>query len=171
MRIGRIRGGDYSRAPRKQRCVRAAGTTTAVARAHLTGLPGRSSVPGSHPGAPRRSRQERRLKPIEPRRREAEDNHCVRRLVAATMFVLFASLNAIDGICCPDGCTQEQATTSRHHDREPSDGNCVLCLGGVESAVPHTPSASVTVTRRFAALLLTLHLDAPTDPPDHPPRS
>jgi hypothetical protein len=87
------------------------------------------------------------------------------------MFALFASLNAIDGICCPDGCTHEQASISQHHDRESSDGGCVLCLGGVESASPHTPSASVTVTNRFAGLLLTLHLDAPTDPPDHPPRS
>jgi hypothetical protein len=95
----------------------------------------------------------------------------VRRLVAATMFVLFASLNAIDGICCPDGCTHEQASTSQHDDRGASDGSCVLCLGGVESAVPPTPPASVTVTNRFVAPLLTLHPDAPTDPPDHPPRS
>jgi len=95
----------------------------------------------------------------------------VRRLVAVTMFVLFASLNAIDGICCPDGCTHEQASASQHHDRESSDGGCALCLGGVESAAPHTPSASVTVTNRFAGFLLALHLDAPTDPPDHPPRS
>jgi hypothetical protein len=94
----------------------------------------------------------------------------VRRLVAAAMLVLFASLNGIDGIWCPDGCT-EQASTSQHHDQESSDGSCVLCLGGVESAVPNTPSESVTVTNRFAALLLTPHLDAPTDPPDYPPRS
>ena len=50
-------------------------------------------------------------------------------------------------------------------------GWCVLCLGAVESAAPPMPSASVTVRHRFAGLLLTLHLDAPTDPPDHPPRS
>jgi hypothetical protein len=99
------------------------------------------------------------------------DNQCVRRLVAATMLVLFASLNAIDGLCCPDRCTREHASTSQHHDRESSDGSCVLCLGGVESAAPHTPSASVTVTHRVAGPLLTLHLDAPTEPPDHPPRS
>ena len=66
------------------------------------------------------------------------------------MLVLFASLNAIDGICCPDGCTHEQASTSQQHDRESSDGSCVLCLGGVESAVPQTPSASGIVTNRFA---------------------
>ena len=87
------------------------------------------------------------------------------------MLVLFASLNAIDGICCPDGCTHEQASTSQHPDRESSDGRCALCLGGVESAASQTPSASATVTNRFAGLPLTLPLDAPTDPPDHPPRS
>jgi hypothetical protein len=87
------------------------------------------------------------------------------------MLILFASLNAIDGICCPDGCTHEQASTSHHNDRESSDGSCVLCLGGVESAVPQTPSASGPVTNRLAPLLFIHHLDAPTDPPDHPPRS
>ena len=104
-------------------------------------------------------------------RREADDNQCVRRLVAAAMLVLFASLNAIDGICCPDGCTHEQASTSQHTTGNHLTAACVLCLGGVESAVPHTPSASGTVTNRFAPLPLTHHLDAPTDPPDHPPRS
>ena len=98
-------------------------------------------------------------------------NQRVRRLVAAAMLVLFASLNAIDGICCPDGCTHEQASTSQHHDRESSGGSCVLCLGVVESAVPQTASSAGTVTNRFAPLLFTHHLDAPTDPPDHPPRS
>jgi hypothetical protein len=98
-------------------------------------------------------------------------NQWVRRLVAAAMLVLFASLNAIDGICCPDGCTHEQASTSPHHDRESSDGRCVLCLGGVESAGPQAASGAGTVTIRFAPLLFTHHLDAPTDPPDHPPRS
>jgi hypothetical protein len=98
-------------------------------------------------------------------------NQRVRRLVVAAMLVLFASLNAIDGICCPDGCTHEQASTSQHHDRESSGGSCVLCLGGIESAVPQAASGAGTVTIRFAPLLFTHHLDAPTDPPDHPPRS
>ena len=95
----------------------------------------------------------------------------MRRLVAAAIVVLFASLNAVDGICCPDGCTHEQASTSQHNDRESSDGSCVLCLGGVESADPQTPSASGIVTDRFTRLLLARHLDAPAEPPDHPPRS
>jgi hypothetical protein len=93
----------------------------------------------------------------------------VRRLVATAMLVLFASLNAIDGICCPDGCTHEQGATSQH-DRESSDGACVLCLGGVESAIAPVPSACGAVTNRFAPSLYSQHLDAPSDPPDHPPR-
>ena len=95
----------------------------------------------------------------------------MRRLVAAAIIVLFASLNAVDGICCPDGCTHEQASTSQHNDRESSDGSCVLCLGGVESADPQSPSASGIVTDRFTPLLVTRHLDTPTDTPDQPPRS
>ena len=94
----------------------------------------------------------------------------MRRLVAAAMLVLFASLNAVDGICCPDGCTHEQASASQHSDRESSDGSCVLCLGGVESAAPQTLPASGIVTDRFTPLLLTRYPDAPTEPPDHPPR-
>jgi hypothetical protein len=95
----------------------------------------------------------------------------VRRLLAATLVALFASLNAVDGVWCPDGCTHEPASTSPHNDRQSSEGSCVLCLGGVESAVPHTPLAAGIVTDRFAPFLLTRHLDAPTEPADHPPRS
>jgi hypothetical protein len=34
-------------------------------------------------------------------------NREVRRFAAILVLVMFASLNAIDGICCPDGCTHE----------------------------------------------------------------
>jgi hypothetical protein len=87
------------------------------------------------------------------------------------MLTLFASLNAIDGICCPDGCTHEQPSTSQHDDRQASDGTCVLCVGGVESSIALTPLPSAIVTNGIALPLFTHHLDAPTDPPDHPPRS
>ena len=94
----------------------------------------------------------------------------MRRFLAAAMLILFASLNAIDGICCPDGCTREQPSTSQH-DRQSSDGTCMLCGGGVESAIVLPPLPSGIVTNRTALPLLTHHLDAPADPPDHPPRS
>jgi hypothetical protein len=86
------------------------------------------------------------------------------------MLTLFASLNAIDGICCPDGCTHEQSSTSQHDDRQSSDGACVLCVGGVESTIVLAPLPSVLLTNRIAPSLFTHHLDAPADPPDHPPR-
>ena len=95
----------------------------------------------------------------------------MRRLVAAALVVMFGFLNAIDGFCCPDGCTDEEASTSLHNSRESSDGSCVLCLGGVESAAPQIVSASGIVADRFTPLRPTRHLDAPTEPPDHPPRS
>jgi len=95
----------------------------------------------------------------------------VRRLLAAAILMLFASLNAVDGVCCPDGCTHEGASPSQHHDWESADGSCVLCLDGVEPAAPQTPSASDIVTDRFTPRLLTRPLDAPAEPPDHPPRS
>jgi hypothetical protein len=87
------------------------------------------------------------------------------------MLILFASLNAIDGMCCPDGCTHEQSSTSQPHEGQSSDGTCVLCVGGVESSIALAPLPSPIVTSRIALPLFTHHLDAPTDPPDHPPRS
>jgi hypothetical protein len=87
------------------------------------------------------------------------------------MLIVFASLNAIDGICCPDGCTHEESSTSQPHERQSSDGTCVLCVGGVESPVVLAPLPSAIVTSRIVRPLLTHLLDALTDPPDHPPRS
>jgi len=94
----------------------------------------------------------------------------VRRLVAAAVLVLFASLNAIDGVCCPDGCNDEPSSTSQHGQESP-DGTCVLCLGGVESTSAPAPAAAGILTKRVAPLLATHPLDATADPPDHPPRS
>jgi hypothetical protein len=95
----------------------------------------------------------------------------VRRLMAIAVVVLFASLSAIDGICCPDGCTSQPSSASQQHGPESPDGTCALCLGGVESAVAPAPAATVVATSSFAPRLLTHHPDAPADPPDHPPRA
>jgi hypothetical protein len=88
------------------------------------------------------------------------------------MLILFASLIAIDGIRFrrPDGCTRGQPSTSQHDDRQSSDGTCVLCVGGVESSIPLAPLSSAIVASCIALPHFTHHLDAPTDPPDHPPR-
>jgi hypothetical protein len=87
------------------------------------------------------------------------------------MLILFASLNAIDGICCPDGCTHEQPSASQHHEGQSPEGTCVLCVGGIESSIALAPLATPFVTSRLALRHFTHHLDAPIDPPDHPPRS
>jgi hypothetical protein len=105
------------------------------------------------------------------RYQEPAHNHCVKRLLAAAMLTLFASLNAIDGICCPDGCTHDPPSTSQHQERQSSDGTCVLCAGGVESSVVPSPLPSAIVTSPIALPHFTRRLDAPADPPDHPPRS
>ena len=95
----------------------------------------------------------------------------MRRLSAVAILVVFASLNAIDGICCPDGCTHEAPPTSQHQERQSSDGTCVLCVGGVESSIALAPLPSTIVMSRLALRHFTRHLDAPIDPPEHPPRS
>jgi hypothetical protein len=130
-----------------------------------------TAIPTPLPSAVLRWPPSRRRSSSRPRRQESAHNQCVRRLLAAAMLILFASLNAIDGICCPDGCTHEQSSTPQPHERQSSDGTCVLCVGGVESSIALAQLPSPIVTSRIALPLFTHHLDAPTDPPDHPPRS
>ncbi len=95
----------------------------------------------------------------------------MRRLLAAAMLVLFASLNAMDGVCCPDGCTQEQQTPAQSHNPDASDGNCMLCLGGVDSSVRPALTPGAVVTEGVGLSPLAHYLDAPSDPMEHPPRS
>jgi hypothetical protein len=102
---------------------------------------------------------------------KADDNEFVRRLLAAVMLVLFTSLNAMDGVCCPDGCTQEEQSPAQQHNSESADGICVLCLGGVDSSALQDLSPCGIVTDRVAVPPFAHHLDAPSDPVEHPPRS
>ena len=98
-------------------------------------------------------------------------NRSVRRLLAAVMLVLFASLNAMDGVCCPDGCTHEEQSSAQQHKSESADGICMLCLGGVDSSASQDLSPRGIVTDRVGLPPFAHHLDAPSDPVDHPPRS
>jgi hypothetical protein len=89
--------------------------------------------------------------------------------LAAAILVLFASLNATDGVCCPDGCTHEEQSSSQKHS-ESGDGICLLCLGGVDaSARPDLPTYGIVV-EEVGPPPLAHHLDAPLDPLEHPPR-
>jgi len=94
----------------------------------------------------------------------------VRRLLAAVMLILFASLNAMDGVCCPDGCTHEEQAPQQHKS-ESADGICVLCLGAVDSLALQDLSPCGIVTNRVALPPYARYLDVPTDPVEHPPRS
>jgi hypothetical protein len=97
-------------------------------------------------------------------------NREVRRFAAILIVVVFASLNAIDGICCPDGCTHEQETSATS--RTPSaEGMCLLCVGGVSNPLPEDLSPGVPVTSLLARVAVTGPDDVPSEPPDHPPRS
>jgi hypothetical protein len=95
----------------------------------------------------------------------------VRKLAAILMLLIFASLNAIDGICCPDGCTHEQAASSIPSDPESAESSCILCVGGLKSPVQEDQSSAVPVVSIVARVAATNPDDVPPDPPEHPPRS
>jgi hypothetical protein len=88
----------------------------------------------------------------------------VRPLVAVVVMLVFASLIAIDGICCPRSIAQRP-------DQHSSDGSCMLCLGGIDSAAAPALSPSGIVTNRIGLPPLSSHLNALTKPPEHPPRA
>jgi hypothetical protein len=93
----------------------------------------------------------------------------LRRLAAVIVLVVFASLNAIDGLCCPDGCTREE-TTSRSSTPQSSDGACVLCVGCVHGNLPDALSPGDLLT---TAVFRSAPPDPATvspDPPERPPR-
>ena len=95
----------------------------------------------------------------------------MRRLLAAVILVVFASLNAIDGICCPDGCTHDRESTSQQHGDHSGDGSCTLCLGGINSAAAPVIAPAGLLATRVEFPPLMSHLDALANPPDHPPRA
>ena len=95
----------------------------------------------------------------------------MRKLMATVLLVLFASLNAVDGVCCPDGCNDDRQSDAPRHDPESTNGICVLCLGGVDSAVPQALLPCGIVADRVGPPPFAHHVDVPADPLEHPPRS
>ena len=104
-------------------------------------------------------------------RRETGNNQVVRKFLAVAILVVFASLNAIDGICCPDGCTHERESTPQQHADHAGDGSCMLCLGGIDSTGAPELTPSGMLTTRIGHARLRSHVDALANPPDHPPRA
>lgn len=94
----------------------------------------------------------------------------MQRFLAASMLVLFALLNAMEGICCPDGCTREPQSLSQPHTPCPADGICMLCLGGVDSSVRQDPSHRAVVTDDVGLPPCEHPLDGLMKPVEHPPR-
>jgi len=94
----------------------------------------------------------------------------MRRLLAAVMLILFASLNATDGFCCPDGCTHEEHSPQQHTSEAPA-GICALCLGAVDASALQDLAPRYIVTDRVGLPPIAHRLDVPPDPVDHPPRS
>jgi hypothetical protein len=84
--------------------------------------------------------------------------------LAVTMLVLFASLNAMDGICCPDGCTNEQQSAPQQHKHDCPAGICLLCLDAVSLTVRLELMPRDVVSDRVDLLPPAHHLDAPSDP-------
>jgi hypothetical protein len=98
-------------------------------------------------------------------------NRRVRHFAAALMLVVFAALNAIDGICCPDGCTHEEQASSTPSSPRGGEGICVLCVGGLSRPAPEALLPGVPVVSVVARVSATNRDDVPADPPEHPPRS
>jgi hypothetical protein len=98
-------------------------------------------------------------------------NREVRRLAAILMLVIFASLNAIDGICCPDGSTHEEEASSTPSSPQSGEGICVSCVGGLSSPVPDDHSPGTPVVSVVARMPDTNPHDVSPEPPEHPPRS
>jgi hypothetical protein len=95
-------------------------------------------------------------------------NLAVRRLLAACLLVVFATLATTDAVACPDGCQSAGSPTGA--DRCNATGNCVFCTGGVIQLAEHT-----AIAPQFVALPAPVFADQ--TPPilsaavlDHPPR-
>lgn len=64
----------------------------------------------------------------------------VRRMLAAFLFVLAATLPVIDTVSCPDGCTEARHEfTSDDSETGSHSGACLLCAGGYGIAGAPTP--------------------------------
>jgi hypothetical protein len=97
-------------------------------------------------------------------------NQSVRRFATVLVLAAFASLNAIDAMECPDGCTHEPGATWTPSTPQTPDGACLLCAGGLSSPVPKGLLPGAPVMSRVATVAVTSLDDVPADPPEHPPR-
>jgi hypothetical protein len=108
-------------------------------------------------------------RPHRPPRHTSYNRH-VRKLATILVLVMFASLNAFDGICCPDGCTHNQAASSSPSGGS-TEGACVLCAGGLQGPVLEDLAPVDLIRSDVGRVAAADPHDVPPDPPEHPPRS
>ena len=94
------------------------------------------------------------------------------RLIAAIVLAAWCSAIGIDPWCCPDGCTDDvqHASPGAGDDDRTSDGDCILCLGGIERPADEA-HGSTLIEREFALLQPPDFIDIVLPPAEHPPRS
>jgi hypothetical protein len=95
-------------------------------------------------------------------------NPPVRRLLAACLLVLFATLATADTLVCPDGClaARSQAVATQCN----ASGQCVFCTGGI---VTHAPQVVVEPITGPVPVRDVPQQAPPIQPAlalDHPPR-
>ena len=88
------------------------------------------------------------------------------RKLAAALLVVFTCLAAVDGIVCPDGCTDDAPKSGQ----AAHPGSCLACLNGVAltaTVIPLTSLMPLTSEPPPVVLKFTV---CPSHDIDHPPR-
>ena len=94
----------------------------------------------------------------------------MRQAVAAVILIVVTLLSVLDGVCCPDGCTDDRSAEV-HASHSSSDGACGFCTGTLGSSAPQELAPGAIVVQRIVAPRHVEPIDAPHDPLDHPPRA
>jgi hypothetical protein len=93
----------------------------------------------------------------------------MRRLLAASMLALIATLACGDPLFCPDGCSDgslpQASTLSSAH------GDCLACRNAMSTALPSCDLASDDVAELGGHDTSRLMPDSTSFSIDHPPRS
>jgi hypothetical protein len=94
----------------------------------------------------------------------------VTRSAASILIIVFLSLNVLDGVCCPDGCTDQQQSSAAPNPDRPNTG-CLLCAGGVNSVAARSVLSPALIVVRAMSERPASPADIPAPPLEHPPRA
>jgi hypothetical protein len=95
-------------------------------------------------------------------------NPRVRRLLAACLLVVFATLATMDAVACPDGC--QTSGSSSAADQCSNSGVCIFCTGGVVAVAPLVVPVPLVAVLTEPTFALTTPAFRPGHVPDRPPR-